>query len=129
MSITKKQLSQFAKYQLGGLLYFVAAWVIITFGTKYIGLWWSNLIGNGFGIGLNYLVQRYITFAGKKGGHNTGGWRFVILTVVNLLMGCFLLKVQVSLGVPLWLAQFVNAGFFTVWNWVWYKYWVFKEGA
>jgi putative flippase GtrA len=73
-------------------------------------------------------VQRYITFAGKKDTHNSGGWRFVVLTIVNLFIGYLILRTLVKISVPLWLAQFFSAGFFTVWNWIWYKYWVFKEG-
>ena len=126
-NVNKKQtLIQFLKYNAGGLLYFASAWCIITFGTASIGLWWANVIGNGVGILLNYLVQRFWTFNTSK-KKLSGGWKYVLLTVVNLMLSYYILRLVTGWGVKLWLAQFVSAGFFTVWNWVWYKYWVFKE--
>ena len=128
MSIVKKKSAgQFLKYNFGGLLYFASAWLIITFGTKYIGLWWANVIGNGVGIVLNYLVQRFWTFASKKNAGAHSNWKYIVLTLLNLVLSYYILKSLVHVGIPLWFAQFISAGFFTGWNWAWYKYWVFKE--
>jgi putative flippase GtrA len=112
-------------YIAGGGAYFWSAWLIITFGEKYIGLWWINIIGNAVGITLNYLCQRYLAFPGKN--ILSSGWRFVCITIVNLFLSYFILKWLTDLGVTLWFAQFISAGMFTVWNYVWYKLWVFKE--
>ena len=100
--------------------------MIITFGTARIGLFWANIIGNMVGIVLNYLVQRLWTF---KDGDKTlfnSGWKFAVLTIVNLGISYLILKGLTTAGMELWLAQFVSAGFFTGWNWVLYKYWVFR---
>jgi putative flippase GtrA len=122
-------LLQFLKYNFGGLLYFVGAWSIITFGTPHIGLWWANVIGNCVGITLNYTVQRYWAFSTKKPSKSLVNWKFVVLTVINLVVSYYILKGLVTIGVALWFAQFISAGFFTGWNWLWYKYWVFKESG
>ena len=117
---------QFLKYNFGGLLYFWSAWIIITFGTDYFGSVRAYILGNLVGLTLNYLVQRFWTF--DKSGKTilSSGWKFILLTVVNLGLGYLLLQFLVKIGIPLWLAQFGNAGFFTIWNWFFYKYWVFK---
>ena len=126
VKISRNSFLQFLKYNFGGLLYFWSAWLIITFGTGKIGLFWANIIGNMVGIVLNYLVQRLWTF---KDGDKTlfnSGWKFAVLTIVNLGISYLILKGLTTAGMELWLAQFVSAGFFTGWNWVLYKYWVFR---
>ena len=126
--ISKKSVWQFAKYSAGGFVYFWSAWLVITYGEPVIGLWWANIIGNSIGIVLNYLIQQYWTFNSKNKSIFNAGWKFIVLTVVNLVLSYYILKGLVAIGVPLWLAQFVSAGFFTGWNWVWYRYWVFAQG-
>lgn len=112
-------------YLAGGGAYFWSAWLIITFGTPYIGLWWANIIGNAVGVTLNYLAQRYLAFPGKNIFNS--GKKFVALTLVNFLISYIILKLLTHFGVPLWFAQFISAGFFTIWNYGWYKLWVFKD--
>lgn len=124
--IQKKTIAQFIMYNIGGFLYFWSAWLIITFGEKYIGLWWANIVGNGVGIIVNYIVQRYFTFGSKNNSNARSGWRFVVLTAVNLVISYYILKGLTTAGIPLWAAQFVSAGFFMGWNWLWYRLWVFR---
>jgi len=112
-------------YVAGGGAYFWSAWLIITFGTDYIGLFWANLIGNMVGIFLNYLAQRFWAFPGNNIFNS--GWKFLLLTIVNLAISYLILRSLTSAGIPLWLAQFFSAGFFTVWNYAWYRLWVFKN--
>lgn len=111
---------------MGGGAYFWSAWAIITFSAPHIGLWWANIIGNGVGIMLNFLIQKFWTFGSDKNILNSG-WKFIVLTLFNLVLSYFILKQFIAWGVALWLAQFFSASIFTVWNWVMYKTWVFKE--
>ena len=126
IKVTKQNVVQFLKYNFGGLLYFWSAWVIITFGTGKIGLFWANLIGNGIGILLNYLVQRFWAFKPNEKSVFNSGWKFAVLTLANLGISYLVLRGLTGLGIALWLAQFISAGLFTVWNWFWYKFWVFR---
>ena len=113
-------------YLAGGAVYFWSAWLIITFGTQYIGLWWANIIGNAVGVTLNYLAQRFWAFPGKNIVNS--GWKFGLLTIINFFISYLVLRLLTGFGIPLWFAQFLSAGFFTVWNYGWYKLWVFKNG-
>ena len=127
MKITKKSALQFVKYNVGGLAFFWSAWLIITFGTKYIGLWRANLAGNLVGISLNYLVQRYWAFGTKKPMVKIVFVKYVVLTIANFFIGYYILLVLTKkTSVPLWAAQFVSAGFFTFWNYILYRFWVFR---
>lgn len=114
-------------YLAGGGAYFWSAWLIITFATPVIGLWWANIIGNTIGVILNYLAQRFLAFPGNNIFNS--GWKFATITLVNFVISYFILKFLTNLGIPLWLAQFFSAGFFTIWNYGWYKLWVFKESG
>jgi putative flippase GtrA len=125
--LSKKSVWQFLKYNFGGFVYFWTAWAIITFLTDSLGSVQAYLLGNFVGLSLNYLVQRFWVFSEGQQTLLNSGWKFIVLTIVNLVLGYYLLQLLVGLSVPLWLAQFGNAGFFMVWNWVWYKYWVFRE--
>jgi putative flippase GtrA len=108
-------------------MYFMGSWSIITYGAPKIGLWWANIFGNAVGITLNYVVQRYWTFAKFGNKKSMLNWRFVSLTIVNLLVSYAILRGLEAVGIALWFAQFISAGFFTGWNWFWYKCWVFRE--
>lgn len=112
-------------YLAGGGLYFWSAWSIITFGAPHIGLWWANILGNAVGVVLNYFAQRFFAFPGKNIFNS--GKRFIFLTAVNFLISYFILLILTKNGVALWFAQFLSAGFFTIWNYAWYKLWVFKD--
>ncbi|MEK7472187.1 MAG: GtrA family protein [Patescibacteria group bacterium] len=115
----------FIGYVAGGGAYFWSAWLIITFGEKYLGLWWINIIGNLVGITLNYFCQRYLAFPGKN--ILNSGERFALITVLNLLLSYFILRWLTGLNIELWFAQFISAGIFTIWNYTWYKLWVFRR--
>lgn len=111
-------------YLGGGQAFFWSSWLIITFGERYIGLWWANLLGNVVGITLNYICQRYLAFPGKH--ILNSGWRYALITIINLFLSYGALKWLTGIGIDLWFAQFISAAIFTIWNYAWYKLWVFK---
>lgn len=124
----RKQLIQIASYMASGGAYFWSGYFIIVFMTPVIGLWWANLLGNGVGVTINFILQRYWVFDTKKRqplGDVT--WRYVTLTAVNFLLNYAILRVLQNMGIPVAFGQFGAAGFFTVWNYLWYKLWVFKR--
>jgi hypothetical protein len=34
-----------------------------------------------------------------------------------------------AIGITPYIGFFISSLFFTVWSWLWYKYWVFPEGV
>jgi putative flippase GtrA len=125
---TKKLLTQIAEYLVAGGAWFWSGYFIIVFLTPVIGLWWANLIGNGVGLTVNFLLERYWVFRGSKGRKLTEvTWKYAVFTTVNFLINYLILKSLQNIGIDVAIGQFIAAGFFTVWNYVWYKYWVFKE--
>jgi len=124
---TQSLLVQAAEYMVAGGAYFWSGYFLIVFLTPAVGLWWANLIGNGVGITVNFILERYWVFGGKNKRHVTEvTWRYMVFTAVNFMLNYFILLALQSMGVSVAIGQFVAAGFFTVWNYLWYRNWVFK---
>lgn len=118
---------QIAQYLVSGGAWFWSGYFIIVFLTPVIGLWWANLLGNGVGITLNFLLERYWVFTSSKTRKVTEvSARYVIYTAINFVLNYFVLKGLQMIGIPVAIGQFIAAAVFTVWNYVWYKLWVFR---
>lgn len=131
MKIRKKRrklLVQIAEYLVAGGAWFWSGYFLIVFLTPIIGLWWANLIGNGVGLTVNFILERYWVFEGSRARKITEAtWKYVVFTAVNFLMNYFILKALQDIGIEVAIGQFIAAGFFTFWNYFWYRFWVFKE--
>jgi putative flippase GtrA len=124
---TKKLLLQMAEYMVAGGAYFWSGYFLIVFLTPVIGLWWANIIGNGVGLTVNFVLERYWVFKSGDKRHLTEvSSRYVIFTGFNFILNYFILRALQSVGIPVAIGQFVASAFFTVWNYLWYRNWVFK---
>lgn len=120
---------QFARFMVGGGLYFWSGYII--FGLCYSGLhwhWWqAKVLADIIGWTLNYLAQRYWAFDSpllktREGQNRT---RYIVLTTVNTGLDYLIVGGLQAIGVTPYIGMFVAAGFFTAWNYVWYRWWVF----
>ncbi len=123
---------QFFEYLISGGVWFWSGYIIIVGLDDYIGLFWANVIGNAVGITLNFLMQQYWVFRTKK--HRKIAFtakRYIIYTVLNafLLNYLILYFLEEYFGLGPEIGQFIASGFFTFWNYFWYKIWVFPEGS
>lgn len=124
---TKKLLVQIGEYMIAGGAYFWSGYFIIVFLTPIIGLWWANLLGNGVGITVNFILERNWVFKNTKSRNLTEvSWRYIVFTGFNFILNYFILKSLLGIGIQVAIGQFIAAGFFTVWNFLWYRLWVFK---
>ena len=124
----KKVVIQIAEYLIAGGAWFWSGYFIIVFMTPHIGLWWSNLLGNGVGLTLNFILERQWVFKGSKKRKTTDvSGKYIVYTVLNFLLNYVILKVLQDTGIKVAIGQFIAAGFFTIWNYFWYRFWVFKE--
>lgn len=126
---TKKILIQFAEYMFSGGVWFWSGYVLIVVLDDVIGLFAANLIGNAVGITLNFILNRLWVFKTKRKRklHDTAG-RYIVYTALNAFLLNFLILYGLREGIGLDPAfgQFLASGFFTFWNYFWYKKWVFK---
>lgn len=127
----KKVIIQFAEYMISGGAYFWIGYLVFFGADKglHLSLWWSKLLSNVVGWTVNYLLQRYWVFKNPhlKGHLARTTGRYFIITGVNFVLDYFIVAGLKAVGLTPYLGQFVSAGFFTVWNYLWYRFWVFPE--
>jgi putative flippase GtrA len=134
-----KLVVQFVEYMVSGGVYFWIAYFLVIFLNNYFqsdlgwsknkSVWWASTIGNVIGWSVNFMLQRFWVFNNsnlKKHQTQVTG-RYIFITLVDWVLNNFILIGLVTVGIPLQVGQFISSGFFTVWNWFWYKLWVFPE--
>lgn len=137
LTLDRPTLVQFAEYLVGGSAYFWSGYVV--FAVCYSGFGWgvlpAKIAADVVGWTINYLIQRYWAFNNKALKHHEGTTivRYAAITTVNLVLDYAIVLGLNELGVTPYIAFFISAGFFTVWNYMWYRFWVFyrkrnKEG-
>lgn len=125
----KKELTRIARYMVGGGIWFWSGYIIIVLLDNHIGLFWANFLGNAVGLTLNFLIERYWAFeTNKPTAILVATWRYIIYTALNAFaLNYFILLGLRDIGIVPEIGQFIASAFFTVWNYMWYKAWVFKD--
>lgn len=90
-------------------------------------LWWAKLLANVVGWVINYALQRYWVFKNPSlAKHQTEvTTRYIIITLVDFVLDYLIVASLKQLGLTPYIGQFISSGFFTVWNYLWYRWWVF----
>lgn len=125
-----KNVPRFVKYMAGGWLYFWVGYAV--FAVCYSLLKWdwlpSKILADVIGWSLNYLVQRFWAFSDQvhlsEMQHVS---RYVFIESVGFVLDYLIIWGLKVIGVTPYLGFFISAGFFSVWSYLWYKYWVFPE--
>lgn len=91
----------------------------------------AKIISYLFGLIVNFVLERLWVFNDRKARKelDTVTVRYVILSAVNLAIDTGIVWGLSRVGISPYIGQFASAGFFTIWNYVWYKLWVFARGA
>ena len=125
------RLMQLAEYLVSGGAFFWSGYLTFFICDHFFHwhLWWAKLTANLTGWTVNYLLQRYWVFNNKslKKQQTRVTQRYIFLTVVNFVIDYLIVRALKAAGLTPYLGQFVSAGFFTGWNYFWYRYWVFPE--
>ncbi len=131
----RKLVIQFVEYMISGGAYFWVGYAILNY--LYYGLgwktgalfWWATIISNVIGWAINFVLQRFWVFNNKalKDHQTQVTSRYIIITLVDFVLNYFILYGLKSIGITPAIGQFISSAFFTVWNWFWYKLWVFPE--
>lgn len=124
----QKELKRIIEYMISGGAWFWSGYILIVILDNHIGLFMANVIGQTVGISLNFLLERYWVFKTKRpAALIVATQRYIIYTALNAyLLNYLILQVLKNGGIDPEFGQFIAAGFFTVWNYIWYKAWVFK---
>ena len=125
------RLIQFAEYMIAGGAYFWVGYAIFFVADK--GLHWNllaaTMAANITGWTVNFLLQRYWVFKNPKLGAHMGETtgRYIIITLVDFGLNYLILLGLKNVGITPYIGQFISSAFFTGWNYLWYRYWVFPE--
>lgn len=128
---SRVELVRIAQYFVSGGAYFWTGYLVffLCYHSFGLSLWWAKLTANVVGWIVNYVLQRYWVFNEKsRRGHQTQvTGRYIIITLIDFYLDYLIVNTLNNHGIIPYIGQFVSAGFFTVWNYLWYKYWVFPE--
>lgn len=128
--INKRDAHRFAKYLVGGSLYFWVGYGV--FALCYSGFHWkwfpAKVLSDAIGWTLNYLVQRLWAFSDHVSlGEMQHASRYVFIETIGFIIDYGLIAGLVALGITPYIGFFISGIFFTFWSYLWYKYWVFPE--
>lgn len=126
---TRRNVVQFLEYLVGGTVYFWSGYIIFAIGYSGLGWDWlpAKILADIVGFSLNYLVQRYWAFNSKalKNHESQVVGKYAALMALNLALDYLIIWSLKSVGISPYAGFFISAGFFTVWNYFWYRFWVF----
>lgn len=127
----KNEATRIVEYMISGGAYFWSGYVTFAFIDKVLSgsFFWAKSVSTLAGWTVNYLLQRYWVFKNPKlAKHQTEVTsRYVIITLVDFVLDFLIVYYLKQIGVTPYIGQFVSAGFFTVWNYFWYRFWVFPD--
>jgi putative flippase GtrA len=127
----RKLAIQFIEYMVSGGVYFWVGYVLLDYFyyALHWSLWWATIISNIAGWSVNFVLQRYWAFNNKalKGHQTAVTTRYILITLVDFVLNYFILYGLKLIGITPAIGQFVSSAFFTVWNYLWYRFWVFPE--
>lgn len=133
---SKVDVQSIVGYLLGGGVWFWSGYILIVlldgplgeiFGES-AGLFLANFIGNTVGFTLNFIILRYWAFKSKNPPSlGVATTKYIVYTVLNVYGLNYLILLGLKqIGIEPEIGQFIASGFFTVWNYFWYKHYVFK---
>lgn len=136
----RKLIVQFIEYMVSGGVYFWVGYLTFalfygihsanfTFNGLGWNLWWSTITSNVIGWTVNFILQRFWVFNNKslKKHQTQVTARYFFITIVDFGLNYLILFGLRSIGITPYIGQFISSGFFTVWNYFWYRFWVFPD--
>lgn len=131
ISKPKGEIRRITEYMISGGAYFWTGYLVFFICDKGLGLslWWAKLAANVVGWIVNFILQRYWVFKNPNlSKHQTKvTTRYIIITLADFVIDYFIVLGLKTIGITPYIGQFISSGFFTVWNYLWYRFWVFPE--
>ncbi len=128
----RKELVRFGEYMVGGGAQFWSGYAAFAVFDQVMGVsfWPAKSISYFLGVSVNFVLERFWVFKQKritKKQIETTAGRFYLLMMVNFILDLAIVGGLRELGLTPYIGQFVAAGFFTVWNYLLFKLWVFSK--
>lgn len=127
----KLELKRLLEYMITGGAWFWSGYAMfaLLFGVFKWHIVPAKIIAYLFGLSVNFILERFWVFRDTKAKKQLQAVtiRYVLLSGMNLCIDTAIVWGLSKLGLTPYLGQFVSAGFFTIWNYIWYKLWVFAK--
>jgi putative flippase GtrA len=127
----KRRIIQAVEYIVSGDVYFISGYAMFALLWSALGwsLFWAKISSSFFGWLVNYLLQRYWVFGKgiRKSKQVRVTRRYMLITLVDFLLDYLIVAGLRHEGISPYIGQFISAGFFTFWNYAWYRLWVFPS--
>jgi putative flippase GtrA len=125
-----KEVNRFLKYWLGGGVYFWLGYGV--FAICYSIFHWSwlpaKIAADAIGWTTNYIIQRFWAFSDRAHlSEMQHAGRYIAIESIGFVMDYLIIWGLKSVGITPYIGFFISSGFFTIWSYFWYKYWVFPE--
>jgi len=125
-----KLIIQFLEYMVGGGVYFWGGMGVfaICFDVLQWPWWISKGLADIFGWSANYAIQRYWAFSSPrlKGQDRRVIFRYVLVNAVDLVFDYAIVVAFIYNHLTPYAGFFASAGFTTIWDYLWYRFWVFR---
>ncbi len=124
------KVAQFLKYMAGGSLNFWSGYAIfaLCYSVFHWSWFWAKVLADIVGWTLNYVVQRFWAFSGQHHlSEMQHAGRYIFIESIGFVLDYAIIGGLNAIGITPYIGFFISSGFFTVWSWLWYKYWVFPE--
>ena len=126
---SKSLRTQLLEYFVSGGAFFWSGYAAFAVFYSVFGwpLFVAKQLANLIGLSINYVLEDRWVFSAKRRSklQTRRTSRYVVITIVNFGIDYLIVAGLKNIGISPYIGQFVSAGFFTIWNFVWYKYWVF----
>jgi putative flippase GtrA len=127
----KTELVRFSEYMVSGGAQFWSGYAAFAVLDKLLGVtfWPAKIAAYFIGVTINFALERFWVFSSKKVNKRQvkkSAEKYYSLMLVNFVMDLAIVGGLREVGISPYIGQFIAAGFFTVWNYLWYRLWVFK---
>lgn len=116
---------------IGGGTYFWLGYLTFFVCNHLLGWkWWAaKMMGDLLGWTANYVIQRYWAFANQGLALHEMRYagRYVLITLIDFALDYAIVGGLKHIGITPYVGFFIASAFFTGWNYVWYRFWVFPE--
>lgn len=126
----RTEIFRLVSYSVTGGAWFWSGYAMFAVADQFLGLslWWAKLLANITGITVNFILERIWVFGDSRRHKRLTvvTERYFFLTLANFVIDYLIVRfLKDVFGISPYIGQFVSAGFFYGWNYLWFKYWVF----
>jgi putative flippase GtrA len=127
---SNKRLVQFAEFILGGVIYQWSGLGVFAISFDLLHWHWfvSKVLADLTGWSTSYAVQRYWAFYDPrlKGQNRRVIFRYVLINSIDLIFDYAIVAAFIYNQITPYAGFFASAAFTTAWDYLWYRFWVFR---